>query len=159
MTKVAADASSKGIRCVEKGVHLEGPGEHADVLEVNDADTSRCNVVDVVKEVVLADIGMTDDEIVWQRDWRWFHPQSDITVRHSLSVLLATQIAPLPSTTLVMQFLLAMSSWVRWLTLKRQSDITVRHSLSVLLATRIAPLPSTIRWVSAWGEKCFNKEP
>ena len=33
-------------------------------------------VVDVVKEVVLADIGMTDDEIVWQRDWRWYSPSS-----------------------------------------------------------------------------------
>ena len=61
MTKVSADGSGKGIADIEEGVGLEGLQEHADVLEVNDIDISS---PDVIEEVVLANVGMIDEEIV-----------------------------------------------------------------------------------------------
>jgi len=64
MTKVSADGGSKGSVDIEEGVGLEGLWERADVLEVDDPDFSS---PDVVKEVVLANIGMIDDEIVRKR--------------------------------------------------------------------------------------------
>jgi hypothetical protein len=65
------------------------------------------------------------------------------TVKHSLSALLATQIVPIPSTTLPMLFKLAFSSWARIEDLEDAISSTVKHSLSALLATQIVPVPST----------------
>ena len=72
MTKVLADAGNKGTRDIEKAVCMEGLREHADVLEVNDADTLRRNVRDVAEEVV----GMIYGEIIRQRDGSWPFPQA-----------------------------------------------------------------------------------
>ena len=76
MTKVLADAGNKGTRDIEKAVRLEGLREHADVLEVNDADTLRRGVRDVAEEVVLADVGMIYGEIIRQRDGWWPFPRA-----------------------------------------------------------------------------------
>jgi hypothetical protein len=46
---------------------LEGLREHADVLEVNNPDTASR---DIDEEVILADVGVIDCEIIWQRDGR-----------------------------------------------------------------------------------------
>ena len=55
---------------------------------------------------------------------------SHVAAKHSLSILLATQIVSCPWTTLVMRFLLAISSRVIWRILRRRSYTTVKHSLS-----------------------------
>lgn len=61
MTKVPANGGGKRPAGVEESVLLEGLREHADVLEVNNPDTAGG---DVEKEVVLADVGVINGEII-----------------------------------------------------------------------------------------------
>ena len=63
--KVAVDGCSKGIANIEEAVPLEGLWEHADVLEVNDVETSS---LDVEEEVAFANVGVTDGELIRQGD-------------------------------------------------------------------------------------------
>jgi hypothetical protein len=67
MTKELADVVGQGMADIKKSVLLEGFREHADVLEVNNPDTASR---DVDEEVILADVGVIDREIIWQRDGR-----------------------------------------------------------------------------------------
>ena len=55
IAKFTADAGCKGLANIEEGVGLEDLREHADVLEVDDADFVR-----VEEEVVLLDVGVVD---------------------------------------------------------------------------------------------------
>jgi hypothetical protein len=81
MTKVSADGGGKGIVDIEEGVGLEGFWEHAGVLEVDDPDISS---PDVVEEVVLANVGMIDEEIVRKRyGWRRVSPAARKRLRES----------------------------------------------------------------------------
>jgi len=65
MPEVSAYCGGKGIADIKEGVGLEGLREYADVLEVNDPDISSPNIVE---EVVLANVGMIDEEIVRKRE-------------------------------------------------------------------------------------------
>ena len=51
----SADAGGKGFASIEEAVGTEGLWEHADVLEVDDADSAR-----VEEEVLLLDVGVVD---------------------------------------------------------------------------------------------------
>lgn len=57
MTNFSADSGSKAVADIEKGESLERLREHADVLEVNHAETSSRGADE---EVVLADVAMVD---------------------------------------------------------------------------------------------------
>ena len=73
MTEVSANGGGKGIADIEESVGLEGFREHADVLEVDDPDISSPGVVE---EVVLANVGMIDEEVVRKRYGRLQFPRA-----------------------------------------------------------------------------------
>ena len=73
MTKILADGGGEGTRDIEKAIHLEGLREHAEVLEVDNADTSSH---DVEEEVVHANFGMIDGEIIRHRGGRCPFPRA-----------------------------------------------------------------------------------
>jgi hypothetical protein len=63
--------------------------------------------------------------------WRIWKTQSHSTVKHSLCILLATQIVPFHSTTSPMLCLLASSNWAGWRIWKMQSHPAARHTFSM----------------------------
>ena len=73
MTEVSANGGGKGIADIEESIGLEGFWEHADVLKVDDPDISS---PDFVEEVVLANVGMIDEEVVRKRYGRRQFPRT-----------------------------------------------------------------------------------
>lgn len=68
IAKFSADAGGEGLANIEEGVGLEDLREHADVLEVDDADFAR-----VKEEVLLLDVGVVDAATLLERGQELLH--------------------------------------------------------------------------------------